>query len=275
MPSSFEKSYLKNSLTNQLLVTAAGYFPMAQGHYFRREPEPFTVLIFCTAGKGYFIKDHFKTEINAGEILYCRNNTSHQYFADQHNPWTIFWFHIIGKGYNDLIDLINLDEKYPKSTCESSQKMIALCREALDSIKKGFDTYNVLQANALLNELLTSQIFYKNLTLQFKQNESQFHEIIDYMFKNIDKPINIKQLANHCHLSETYFIRRFKQKYGYPPIDYFNRMKIENACQLLTRSPHSIKEISYQIGFEDPLYFSRLFRKIKKQSPSEFREKQK
>jgi len=78
-------------------------------------------------------------------------------------------------------------------------------------------------------------------------------------------------MAKYCNLSKTYFIRKFQKKYGYSPLVYFNRLKIESACQLLLVSKRSVKEIAFALGFNDPLYFSRLFQKVMGTSPSEYR----
>jgi AraC-like DNA-binding protein len=67
----------------------------------------------------------------------------------------------------------------------------------------------------------------------------------------------------------------FKQETGFPPIDYFLRMKIQRAGQLLDLTENSVKEISSSLGIDDPYYFSRLFKKINNCSPTEYRKRKK
>lgn len=71
------------------------------------------------------------------------------------------------------------------------------------------------------------------------------------------------------------FIHLFKQVTGYSPIDYYMRLKIQRACQYLDLTDYSVKEISKNVGIEDPYYFSRMFSKIMGQSPSDYRKRQK
>jgi len=56
------------------------------------------------------------------------------------------------------------------------------------------------------------------------------------------------------------------------PIDYFIRLKIHFACQLLTQTDLKIKEIADRIGYDDPYYFSRLFKQVTGQSPKVYKK---
>ena len=66
----------------------------------------------------------------------------------------------------------------------------------------------------------------------------------------------------------------FKQSTGYSPIDYFIQMKMQKASQQLNFSNLSVKAIAMNMGFDDPYYFSRRFRKIMGSSPKIYRETQ-
>jgi len=63
----------------------------------------------------------------------------------------------------------------------------------------------------------------------------------------------------------------FRRKVGYPPMDYFARLKIQRACWLLDSTTAPVKEIGAQIGCSDAYYFSRLFRQIMGMSPRSYR----
>lgn len=56
------------------------------------------------------------------------------------------------------------------------------------------------------------------------------------------------------------------------PLDYFIRMKIQYACQLLSQSNLKIKEAGEKTGYDDPYYFSRLFKKVTGKSPAQYKE---
>lgn len=84
--------------------------------------------------------------------------------------------------------------------------------------------------------------------------------------------LKLDQLAKLCNLSLTSFKRKFKSIYGDSPTHYINRRRLEKAKKLLKDSDLNISEIAYMTGFQDPLYFSRLFKNKMGVTPSHFRK---
>jgi transcriptional regulator GlxA family with amidase domain len=94
---------------------------------------------------------------------------------------------------------------------------------------------------------------------------------VDYMQKHINSNISLDDLCKHCNYSTSRFSSLFKQKTGYAPIDYFIQMKMQKASQQLDFSNRSIKDIAFSMGFDDPYYFSKRFRKVIGVSPQKYR----
>lgn len=87
-----------------------------------------------------------------------------------------------------------------------------------------------------------------------------------------EEPLHTAQKAAECGLSECYFITLFKQYTGLAPHQYRLRELINKACVLLQDTTMTIQEISYALGIDDPLYFSRLFRAQQGISPRNYRK---
>jgi AraC-like DNA-binding protein len=81
----------------------------------------------------------------------------------------------------------------------------------------------------------------------------------------------VEEIAKEFHYSSSHYTALFKKKTGLSPIDYFIRMKIYYACQLLTQRELIIKEIADKIGYDDPYYFSRIFKKVTGKSPAQYK----
>ena len=91
------------------------------------------------------------------------------------------------------------------------------------------------------------------------------------MNENIENRLTLKELASHFGYSESYMYRLFYKETHFAPMNYFLHMKIKRACQLLRNTNMKVNQISFKLGFEDPYYFSRIFKKIVGQSPKDYR----
>jgi AraC-like DNA-binding protein/mannose-6-phosphate isomerase-like protein (cupin superfamily) len=102
-------------------------------------------------------------------------------------------------------------------------------------------------------------------------NRHRLERAIALLHEQLAQPLRIPQLAQACGLSPAYFRRQFGQWTGYAPREYLRRLRIAKARELLGDVALSVKQVSAQVGFDDPYYFSRSFRQIDGLSPSEFR----
>ncbi len=82
--------------------------------------------------------------------------------------------------------------------------------------------------------------------------------------------ISIGSLAALCNISESYFKRLFKKRYGIPPKQYMIRLKINHACDLLRLGRHNVTQIAEMSGFSDVYYFSRKFKEYTGITPTRF-----
>jgi len=96
---------------------------------------------------------------------------------------------------------------------------------------------------------------------------------IDFMQENIHLSLKLDDLAAHVNISSSHYSALFKKKTGYAPIEYFNHLKIQKACQYLQFTDLRIGEIGQKIGIEDQYYFSRLFSSIMECPPIEYRKR--
>ena len=96
-------------------------------------------------------------------------------------------------------------------------------------------------------------------------------QAIQFMNQHLNKNISLPELSASYNYSTSRFSSLFKDRTGFAPIDYFLHMKVQKATQFLDFTDKPVKEIGDELGFDDPYYFSRLFKKIMGSSPSDFR----
>ena len=91
------------------------------------------------------------------------------------------------------------------------------------------------------------------------------------MRQNIENELNLEQLAEQHHVGYSYFRQMFKKYTGVSPGQYHLQLRIMRAKELLISTDKSIKEISFELGFQSIYYFSNLFKKKTGVNPSDFR----
>ncbi|HTQ49579.1 MAG TPA: AraC family transcriptional regulator [Candidatus Acidoferrales bacterium] len=99
----------------------------------------------------------------------------------------------------------------------------------------------------------------------------KINESIGYMVRHLDKPLRVSTLATEVHISLSHFFCLFKRHVGSTPLDYFIRLRMRRARRLLEDTEMSVKAIAYTLGYDDPFYFSRIFKSFNGIAPSQYR----
>ena len=131
----------------------------------------------------------------------------------------------------------------------------------------GDDYINKVQNNNNLKELkiwCKEKIWFignEIKKLKVKRLSSIIIKSLEYIDSNFCHEIKLEDVAKHVSISPHYFSKLFKDETGKNFIEYLTTIKINLAKELLEEGNLSIKEICYKIGYKDPNYFSRLFKK--------------
>lgn len=99
----------------------------------------------------------------------------------------------------------------------------------------------------------------------------KIHQIKQYIMDHSHKDISLDALARKVELSPIYLSKMFKEKLGVNYIDFLTSCRIDKAKKLLGDPQKSLKEISFEIGYHEPNYFSKVFKKMNEVSPKEYR----
>jgi transcriptional regulator GlxA family with amidase domain len=99
----------------------------------------------------------------------------------------------------------------------------------------------------------------------------KIRQSIEFMKQHLDQPLQAATLAARVNISQSHYFALFKRVTGQTPIDYFIRLRIERACALLTEASASVKGVAAAVGYDDPFYFSRVFRSVQGIAPSGYR----
>lgn len=129
----------------------------------------------------------------------------------------------------------------------------------------------LLNRSACAAKIIAEYVKLRRQTIPGKEADD-FSDVIEYMQKNLSSPPSVPMLASLMHLEPSYFIRRFSSVFGLPPMQYFDKLRLQRALLLLENTNMEIEEVSREIGIENKYYFNRFFTKHAHISPKVYRD---
>jgi len=262
-------------MLQSLLPTDIGWYPSAQYHYREREQGADEhILIFCVAGTGWYEIAGAHYPLHTNEALLIPRGTPHVYGSDGPEPWTIHWVHFIGTEADFFLYHLPADEYAMQVDQESAAALERLFLQCYQSFVGGFILHRLIYCAQILHHLL-GLLFFDNRNFSPLQQTSRFRSLevtLTFLQQNVHRSIPLREMAERAGLSISHFSCLFKQQTGYSPMSYFINLKMQRACTLLTVEEKAVHEIAQEVGYTDPYYFSRLFKKIIGRSPTLYRE---
>jgi len=267
-PKFLDQYLAQHPLSQDLYPIAIGHYPDARQHRMRRDSHDSHLLIYCTAGCGLVATTDKTWRIKAGDLILLPKGMAHEYRSNQRIPWTIYWAHYEGK----------LATQYTQAITDRTviniglQPRLLADFEAIFSLRQSnFSSSEFIHAANQLKQMLTGMAVMARRHKVQKGQRIHLDRIRELMHLSIHSDLDLELLATEARLSKYHFTRKFKELTGHSPIQYFIHLKIQFACQLLDSTTLSVKEISHQVGYRDPYYFSRLFKQVIGISPSYYR----
>ena len=272
VPKALCEQLASNPLTENLYLIAMGYYPHALHHRMTREHHHNTLLIYCTAGKGVVTSDGVSYPVVAGDLVLLNKGKAHAYYADNQDPWSIYWLHVDGAQAKAHCEQLATTMTGP-ITHIGLQPQITQQLESLFSLRdSGYNLAAFIHGCHALQQLIS----YFALLAQSQRNQNDkrinLSHIQVLMNEHLHGQLSLETMANHSQLSKYHFAKRFKQLTGHSPVQYFINLKIQHACWLLDIGPQQIKSVASAVGYDDPYYFSRLFKKVIGLSPQQYRQ---
>ncbi len=254
-----------------LRVFSAGIFIEAHGHTWERADLSEGILKYCTEGRGFYQQDGGQWEVGPGDLLYCPPGTHHRYWADPSQPWSVYWMHLSGDRLADYEGFLGLIERGPVRHIGLHENIIAeFIRLVIQHPHSNNETdWFSIQANAvgILGRIAELPLNIATISAAYEP----IQKAIALMRNALDQPFDLARLARQGGYGNRHFSRQFHRVTGLTPRDWFIRQKMQHARTLLTLPNMMVKDVANRLGYDDPLYFSRLFKRTVGVSPAEYR----
>ncbi|BBI32681.1 transcriptional regulator [Cohnella abietis] len=274
LPPYLVSEMLTHPLIRPLYITDIGYFPHANHHY-RERPDgcDSSIVIYCIGGEGWVTIGDIKYSLLEGDLVIIPAKTPHSYGADEVNPWSIFWFHLKGEMMVYYLEELVNDHGPLNLSHGDAEKFINLFHQIYDTLTaKSYSIPHLVHVSQTTAYMLSLLVLIPARKDE-ERKRRHIENAMQYLVEKLEHTLTLEELAHHARISKQHLNVLFKSATGFAPIDYYHRMKMRRACQLLDLTDLSVKETCHSLGFKDPYYFSRLFKKIIGLSPSAYRSK--
>ena len=261
-----------------IIVTAAGYYrvhtspvietdrPNGRGDY---------QLLYVASGKVQFFFDQKERIVTKGNMVLFRPGETQIYNLYAQDKPETYWVHFTGSSVESLLDYYQMpkgENVFFTGTSPDYQWLFRQMIQELQLMRVNFDdllTMNLRHIFLMINRYL-------------KEGKSLGTDMIDvverathYFNENYNQPISVEKYAEEHNFTPSWFIQNFKHITKMTPLQYIVSLRITNAMNLMDNTGYNVSQIAEAVGYDNALYFSRLFKKHMGISPSEYKQRNK
>lgn len=250
------------------------YGPFVRNHYLFHYviSGKGTLSVTQTGGDGSFIY-----QIGARSGFLIEPGRINVYCADQKYPWEYVWVEFDGLRAKELMKEAGLSNDAPVYHPVSNDAADHLHSEMMRLTRYPDNSRPLAivgQLYLILDALIQGSSTKKKLQ-SGKLSRFYAQEALSFIEQNYQLPITVEDMANRCNLDRSYFGKVFKDMIGQSPQDFLIRYRLSKATSLLVSTSLPIGDISTQVGYPNPLHFSRAFRNVYGISPRQYRQQNK
>jgi len=246
-----------------------------KSYYFR--PEKGRILseyqiVYISKGKGSFSSASTKkTSISKGQVMLLFPDQWHTYCPLKDTGWNEYYIGFEGKIIDTIVANGFISPDTQVLDVGVNEDLVNLFSTAIRVAKEDKGGTQQYLAGIVFNILGAILSLAQNINFESRESAQKIERAKIIMIENINKNIDIKEIAINLGISYSLFRKVFKEYTGYAPAQYFQELKLRMAKELLAETNHSIKEISYELNFSSYEYFLSFFKKRVGHTPMEYR----
>jgi AraC family transcriptional regulator of arabinose operon len=224
-------------------------------------------------GKGYYLLNNKKYEINVGDIFVIFPNEVVYYNTDEESPWSFYWFAFNGSLASYYLNKMQLTSENPVATINEYEKMAQTINKLIQ-VTIPNSIRNSLLISAYLNEILGimyNQLLNLNGTISLNSSNNYIEKAVLFIEYNYSKGITSIDVSDYINIERTYFSKIFKKNIGISPQKYIINCRIQQAINLLKTTDYTVCYIAQSVGFPNINYFFRKFKCELGITPVEYR----
>ncbi|WP_079913710.1 AraC family transcriptional regulator [Paenibacillus sp. 32352] len=259
--------------TIELKLFYSGFEHCSPGHSWGPALKDHYKILYVHSGQGIYRAGDHTYRLGSGDVFLLTPDAVAYYRADDQDPWTYSWIAFNGLNAELYLRRAHLSVEHPVFHCTRREALEACFQQVYEASKMSStrDTRMLSALYGFLSVLIEEAECKHPEAKQDNTQDLYVKKAIEFVHNNYSQAITISEIADWIGLERKYMSKLFKAATGLTPQDYLIHFRISKACELMSNPSLSIGEIAYSVGYKDQLLFSKMFKKLKKQSPSEYR----
>lgn len=228
-------------------------------------------LIYVTQGQGEFESANTPlAAVGAGTVLLLVPGVWHRYRPGEKDCWSYFWVHLGGDYLAGLVRRGVLSPRRPVFRTGLQQNLLRPYLAMIERARSEPPGFRQMMCGNVL-EILGAALGTEGGPPDSAPVAALVRQATVILEEHIDRPVDLAALADSLGVSYDAFRHAFKRHTGLAPHQYLLALRINRAKELLYGTDLNVRQIAASLGFDDPYYFSRAFRKSTGRSPNRFR----
>jgi AraC-like DNA-binding protein len=229
-------------------------------------------LIYLTHGAGYFVSGSSKpVNLKAGHALLLFPEEWHNYRPLKQTGWDEYWIGFKGVNMDNRLQSGFFNKQKPIFNVGVHEEIVQLYKQAIKVAKEQKAGFQQLLAGIVNHLLGLVYSFDRHQSFEELNVIGKINKAKVVMLEHFLSGIALEEVAGRVSMSYSWFRRIFKQYTGFSPHQYMLELKIQKSKELLTHTRLTVKEVAYQVNFDNPDHFCTVFRKRTGLTPANYR----
>lgn len=231
------------------------------------------IIHYVVSGKGTFEINNQIYCVGPGQGFLIEPDILTTYESDSEEPWEYMWIGFVGSKAKEYLDRANLSSHSPIFTYHKGDALERCLSQTVKNLTLGRNNDILLNSNLyeFMYLLVDNNDTTPPIPILGKAQQAYIEQAMLFCENNFHTAITVQDVADHIKINRTYLNKLFHEYIGKSPKQFLMELRMNKACKLLLETGLDVYTIATEVGYHNQFQFSKIFKKYKSVSPSEYR----
>lgn len=265
--------HLQNNAVDIYLSTC-GVQNCIPDHFFGPGRRDEYIIHFVYEGNGIYETGGNTYHLSKGDFFVILPDTEVYYKADESRPWDYLWIGFQGAKAATYLKNAGIDSTHLTGHYANTAYILSCVQQMM--LARTLTYHNELRRQAALLQILAALMEIHHETLSDEERNDYPYRVylqqaLDYMNVHMKENIKISDIAAYIGIDRSYLSNIFKNTLEISPQEYLLTLRMNHAAELLKNTDKKVSTIASEVGYNNPLTFTRMFKQVNGMSPTEWR----